>query len=116
MKIILGEWFDLPRLGKETFLRLVREARLKYEKGRGFKTQADTDLYLLSSILEGVLHEDIELNVKCYICGSEIGCSSCIYDELCDKRRISPMCICDDCKDKEAFTLYSLRFTESCEW
>ena len=117
MKIVLGEWFSLPRLGKDQFLRLVREAGLKYDKAHGFRTTSNTDLYLVSSLLSGALQEDVVFTVKCFICGEEVACHKCIYDEACDRRRVSPNCICDECKEKpEATTLYSMRFAELAEW
>lgn len=113
MKIVLDEWFSLPRLGMDVFTKLVREAGLEYDKGKGFRATARTDLVTVTSVLQSALREETEVEVRCFICGEPVGCSTCVYSKVCDRRRISPRCICEKCKNgKDAFALYSIRFAE----
>lgn len=110
------EWFSLPRLGTDVFMKLVREAGLKYEKGRGFKATVDTDLVLATSVLEAALGEPVEVEVRCFLCGEAAGCHTCTFKTLCDRRKISPHCICERCKTaSEAYATYTMRFAELME-
>jgi len=113
MRLVVDEWFSLPRLGTDVFMKLVREARLQYEKGKGFRATASTDLVSAISMLEPVLGEKLEIEVRCFICGAPANCPRCAYSSVCDRRKVSPRCICETCKEgKETFALYSLRFAE----
>ncbi|MEM1524561.1 MAG: hypothetical protein QW372_04765 [Nitrososphaerales archaeon] len=108
MRIILDEWFKLPKLGTDTFIKLTKEANLKYESKRGFKADFNTNLLMVASIIKSVLNEDVEFVIKCSICGKEAGCDSCNYKDICDRLRISPKCICDECKEKsDPYALYT---------
>jgi len=66
-RIIVGGWFDLPRLGTEVFGTLVRKQGVVYDKSTGFKFDVGTDLQaavrtLLSAGVE------VELTLRCYVC------------------------------------------------
>jgi hypothetical protein len=113
VEVVVGEWFRLPRLGSDVFMKLVRQAGLKYESGKGFLADAKTDLLAVSSILQSVLGEPIGIVLRCFVCGKSVECPTCVYNEVCDRRRVSPACICNSCRGKrDAFALYTLGFTE----
>ena len=45
MKILVGGWFSLPRLGTDVFSLLVRQQGVVYDKGMGcFKFDSGTDI------------------------------------------------------------------------
>lgn len=116
MELVVGEWFQLPRLGSDVFMKLVRQAGLRYESGKGFLADAKTDLLAVTSVLRGVLGEPIEIVLRCFVCSKPVECSTCVYNEVCDRRRVSSACICNACRGKrDAFALYALRFTELTE-
>jgi hypothetical protein len=110
LELRLGEWFRLPRLGKDVFALLVREAGLKYVSGKGFMVTPQTDLRRVKAIIEDVLGERVEISVRCYLCGGDAGCGLCPYNEVCDRTAISHNCLCQSCLSKEdAYTLYTLK-------
>lgn len=43
-KVVMGGWFDLPRLGPEVWSTLVRRQGVVYDKSAGLKFDAGTDL------------------------------------------------------------------------
>jgi hypothetical protein len=66
-RILVGGWFDLPRLGTDTFGTLVRKQGVVYDKSTGFKFDAGTDMRaavrtLLSAGVE------VELTLRCFLC------------------------------------------------
>ncbi len=114
--IPVGDWFKLPFMGKDIFVRLTREANLGYDSDKGFLITPATNLGLATSILRTAIGEDVDYTVKCFICGSTAPCNTCIYAEICDKRVVSSACVCDICEGKEeAYTLYSLKFAQQLE-
>lgn len=111
--ISIGDWFKLPFMGKDVFVRLARDAHLRYDSRKGFLVTPATNLVSLSTILHTALGEEVNYAVKCFICGSPAPCSLCIYNKICDKRVVSSACLCDSCQGKEeAYTLYSLKFAQ----
>jgi hypothetical protein len=105
--VAVGEWFNLPRLGREFFISLMK-AGLMYDKSKGFKAEANADLATISSILKTALGEDFEFVPKCFACNSIIECYSCAYYLICDVKSLAPNCLCDKCMGNEdAFAMYS---------
>ena len=114
MEIVLGETFLLPRVGPEVFKKLMKEVHIDYDKTkRIFRITPQTDLYLLASILQDTLKKDVVYVVKCFVCGEKAGCTSCEYQDKCDRTKVSFSCICHECLSKEdAYSLYCMRFAE----
>jgi len=56
----------------------------------------------------GVKHEKcVEVKeIKCIVCGGPAGCSSCEYRDDCDLDRVSELCICKKCGEKDAYSSY----------
>jgi len=115
LEILLGEPFHLPRVGEDVFRKLMRDVRLEYDKQkRVFRTTPQTDLYQLATLLSQTLKEPIIYAVKCFICGSNAGCSNCEYSSTCDRLLVSQNCICKSCLGKEdAYALYCMRVAEA---
>lgn len=110
MKITLGEWFPLPRLGPDIFIRLVRQLHLKYDKEKGFKADQETDLASVAAVLQSVLGEPVEAALKCFVCDRIVECETCPYEQSCDRLRISAYCLCNACRAKtDTFELYTLK-------
>ena len=89
----MGGWFELPKLGKEAFLALMKTG-VTYEKGMGFKLGDQTDIEAAVQVLREALADEVELSLRCFVCGIE-ACPACPYLEDCDRRRVSPLCLCE---------------------
>lgn len=92
MRILLGAWFTLPRLGTAAFSALMKQ-QVKYDRALGFKLDADTDLAGAITTLESALGEEIELTLRCSVCGVD-ACPGCRYLSVCDRTKVSPLCLC----------------------
>jgi len=113
MKISIGEHFKLPFIGKDVFIKLTREIGLKYDSKEGFMITPKTRLGLLVPLLREVFNDDLSFVLKCFICGITTPCETCVYNAICDRKSVSPACICDSCMSKkDAFPLYSEKFME----
>jgi hypothetical protein len=42
-------------------------------------------------------HDNTEL--KCFICGKMAGCNSCTFSQICDRKIVSQLCICQTCSN-----------------
>lgn len=110
MELAVGEWFRLPRLGKDAFISIMK-AGAKYQKNFGFRVSEDADLAAVASILARVLGEEVTFVAKCYLCDEAIHCSSCAYYQGCDLTRVSPSCVCHKCMSKgDVLALYHTIF------
>ncbi len=94
MKVLVGGWFTLPRLGREEFLFLMRQG-VKYDRALGFRIEPGTDLDAAVRAIRLATGEEVELTLRCFVCGKE-SCGGCPYVEVCDRRRVSSMCLCAD--------------------
>jgi uncharacterized Fe-S cluster-containing MiaB family protein len=110
----MGGTLKLPRLDIDVFKKLVSEAHLSYDKSKGvYKISSRTDIHLLKQILKETLNENIVFTIRCSICGNSSGCSNCGYLAECDKTKLSPACICEECLSKsDPYALYSVNFVE----
>lgn len=112
MKITIGAWFNLPKLGSNTFALLMK-CGVRYEKGMGFMLTSSTDIEAAVSIIENATGKEVELSVRCFICLNE-ACSDCPYINICDRRKVSIMCICSEHSSMdEAYELYKNKFASS---
>ncbi|MBI5133513.1 MAG: hypothetical protein HZA83_02260, partial [Thaumarchaeota archaeon] len=60
IRIMLGNWFNLPRVGSDVFSKLMRQARLKYDREkRMFLVEQETNIAALVSILKEALKDDV---------------------------------------------------------
>jgi len=110
--IKVGEWFNLPRLGRDKFISLMK-AGLIYDKTKGFKAEANSDLATITSILKTVLNKDFEFIPKCFICNSNVECYICAYYNICDTKIIKPNCICAKCISHEnLLSIYAKTFVK----
>lgn len=58
-------------------------------------------------------HEIVEL--KCFVCGKMAGCQSCIFSQICDRRIVSQLCICEACSssgNEDALEKYQQMFIQ----
>jgi hypothetical protein len=93
MKILVGSWFTLPRVGSDVFSAMMKEG-VVYDKKLGFKLDAATDMEMAVRTISSAIGEEVELTVRCFICGSE-SCPGCPYIEVCDRRKVSSLCLCE---------------------
>lgn len=113
MKIVIGECFWIPQLERDVFGNLVKKAGLHYDKSHGFKVTSETDLDLMKNILEIALKEEIEVVLKCFICGDTVECIECVYQNNCESSKVFYSCVCKTCDVKdEVSNLYAIRFLE----
>ena len=112
MKVLLGSWFELPRLGKDAFALLMKQG-VKYEKGMGFKLDHDTDIESAVRTLSSAIGEDVELTLRCLVCGVE-ACPDCPYADVCDRSKVSPFCLCGKhASGRDAYETYRRTFMEN---
>lgn len=112
--VMVGGWFDLPRLGTETWTALVRKNGVVYDKSMGFKLDAATDIPAAVRTLRSAGIE-LELSLRCFVCGRS-ACPGCPYAESCDRTRVSTLCLCaDHAPEKGVFGVYSKTFRDSLE-
>jgi hypothetical protein len=105
LRILIGGWFTLPRLGTEEFSRLMKQG-VKYDRVMGFKMGAETDLESAVRTIKSAVGEEVELMVRCFICGKE-ACDGCSYLKMCDKRKVSSLCLCaEHSPEKGVYDLY----------
>jgi hypothetical protein len=112
VKIVIGSWFNLPRLGTDVFSSLMK-AGVKYDKGRGFMFSSETDLQAATRTIGRATDEEVELSVRCFVCLRE-ACVSCPFQGICDRRTVSSMCLCEDhFSAPDAYTGYVQAFEAS---
>ena len=108
-RIVVGGWFDLPRLGTEVFSALVRKQGVVYDKSTGFKFDSGTDLQGAVRTLRSAGVE-VELYLRCFVCGKE-ACPGCPYISSCDRASVSTFCLCaDHAPEKSVFEAYTRTF------
>jgi hypothetical protein len=109
MKIVIGAWFKLPRLGTAVFSALMREG-VKYDRQTGFMLSPETDVESAVRTIGAATSEPVELSVRCYVC-LNIACSGCPYFDACDRRKVSPMCLCGEHSGrKDVYETYQATF------
>jgi hypothetical protein len=110
MKICIGEWFTLRFLGKEVFGRLMA-AGVGYDPSRGFRFVESTNILAALNILSANIGEEIFLTLKCFICGKETECETCVYGDICNRGRVSTRCFCNThFRDDDVSPLYFSKF------
>jgi hypothetical protein len=108
-KIILGGWFDLPRLGREAFAALMKQG-VVYDRSMGFRFDSGTDLKAAVGTLMAATGEEVELSLRCFICGKE-ACPGCPYSASCDRTMVSTLCLCaEHSPEKGVFGAYTKTF------
>jgi hypothetical protein len=108
----VGSWFELPKLGREAFLGVMKTG-VTYEKGMGFKLDDHTDIEAAVRVLKEALAEEVELSLRCFVCGVE-ACPLCPYLEDCDRRRVSPLCLCEKhAMDESGYQEYMRTFRDN---
>lgn len=113
IKIMLGNWFNLPRVGPDVFSKLMRQARLKYDREkRLFMVQPETNVTVLTSILKEALKDDVIIELPCFVCGKSAGCAECEYVDVCDRTNVSSQCICKECYEEDPYKHYCDNFME----
>ncbi len=77
-----------------------------YDKKLGFKLDPATDIELAVRTISAALGEEVELTVRCFLCGTE-ACPGCPYIEICDRSRVSSLCLCEKhSPEKDVYELY----------
>jgi hypothetical protein len=112
MRILIGGWFTLPRLGREEFSLLMRQG-VRYDKSLGFRMDSATDLEQAVRTIRSATGEEVELTVRCFVCGKE-SCQDCAYLAICDKRKVSSMCLCGEhAPGNDVYELYVKALAET---
>ena len=108
-KIVLGGWFDLPRVERDAFAALMKQG-VVYDKSMGFKLDAGSDLQAAVRTIRAATGGDVELVLRCFIDGRE-ACPGCPYLSSCDRTSVSTLCLCaEHSADSSAFELYAKNF------
>lgn len=112
MKILVGGWFTLPRLGGDVFSALMKQG-VVYDRKMGFRFDAATDVDMAVRTIGSALGERVELELRCFICGSA-ACPGCPYAEVCDRGKVSPLCLCErHAPGKGAYELYQKTYLDT---
>jgi hypothetical protein len=110
VKITVGSWFRLPRLGKEAFASLMKYG-VTYDKTMGFRIDHQADIESVVRIISSAIDEEIELSVSCLVCGKE-ACLKCPYQDVCDRSKVSTFCLCDVHSSSDALVIYKKIFRD----
>jgi hypothetical protein len=109
LRILVGGWFSLPRLGRDAFALLMKQG-VVYDRDMGFKFDSATDLRAAARTVGAATGEEVELILRCLICGRE-SCDGCPYFSSCDRTAFSTLCLCaEHAPEKSVFELYSKTF------
>ena len=109
MKVVLGAWFLLPRLGGDVFSALMKLG-VRYDTKTGFMFDGGTDVQSASMLIERATGEDVDISLRCFVC-LNAACPSCPYLTTCDRRKVSPMCLCGEhTRGGGAYELYMNAF------
>jgi hypothetical protein len=96
MKVPLGIWVNLPRLGKDAFRELMRVG-VEYTTGKGFFVRPDSDLTAIRIIVSEATGDEVEFVFRCYLCGRESVCVDCQYHSVCSIEQVGGNCLCARC-------------------
>lgn len=94
MKVVVGGWFALPRLGRDAFSLLMRQG-VVYDKEMGFKLDPATDIQAAVKTIGAATGEEVEVTLRCFLCG-KLACPGCPYASVCDRTSVSSLCLCDE--------------------
>ena len=109
MRILVGGWFSLPRVGRDVFSLLMKQG-VAYDRDLGFKFDSATDLPAASRTVSAATGEEVELTLRCFVCGRE-SCPGCPYLASCDRAAFSTLCLCaEHAPEKAVYGLYSKTF------
>jgi hypothetical protein len=109
LRILVGGWFSLPRVGRDVFSVLMKQG-VVYDKEMGFKFDSTTDMQAAVRTVSAATGEEVELTLRCFVCGKE-ACVGCPYNSSCDRAGVSTLCLCaDHAPEKSVFALYSKTF------
>ena len=112
MRVMFGAWFSLPRLGTAAFSALMKQG-VVYDRTLGFKLDSGTDVGGALRTLSSALGEEVELNLRCIVCGKE-ACPGCLYSSFGDRSKVSSVCLCaEHSAGAGAFELYQKTFAEN---
>lgn len=107
----MSGYFSLPRVGPDVFSKLMRQAKLKYDREkRMFMVEPSTNVSVLAAILKEALNDDIIIELPCFVCGSSAGCAECEFVDVCDRASVSNQCICKGCSDDDGYQRYCNAF------
>lgn len=113
-RIVVGGWFELPRVGRDVFAALMRQ-EVVYDKSMGFKLDSGTDVQAAVKTIRAATGEEVELLLRCFICGKP-ACPGCPYAEACDRTSVSTLCLCaDHAPERSVFDEYAKTFDLSLE-
>ena len=112
MKVLVGAWFSLPRMGREAFSELMK-CDVEYDREMGFRMGVQTDIESAVRLISSAVGEEVDLSVRCFICGV-VACSGCPYSDFCDRGRVSPLCLCNEhVSSGDVYESYKLTFSEN---
>jgi hypothetical protein len=98
MEVPLEDRFKLPRLGSESFKKLM-SAGLEYESGSGFRVKRNADLVSLKAAISSEIGQDVQFTFRCFVCGDRTSCVDCAYRSTCSIEYCG-RCICQSCMKK----------------
>ncbi len=101
-------------MGRDVFSVLMKQGVI-YDKSMGFKLDSGTDLQAAARTLSIATGEEVELALRCFVCGRE-ACPGCPYLSSCDRTSVSTLCLCSDhAPEKSVFVVYAKTFDNALE-
>ena len=105
MRVVVGGWFTLPRLGRDAFALLMKQG-VVYDKEMGFKLDPASDVRGAVRTIRSATGEEVEVDLRCFLCG-RVACPGCPYVSVCDRTAVSSLCLCEEhSRDGSAFEAY----------
>lgn len=97
MLIISRNGFKLPFLGKDKFIKLVRNG-LGYDKTRKlFFIEDFNNIDQIRLILSEILPDDVLFKQECIICHRKFECKECEFKGKCETENVPMLCVCNEC-------------------
>ncbi len=98
MKIYYGKPFQIPRRLGDRFKEIVGIKGVRYIRQKGFVVSDKAALDAMNRILikMGLI---LVPAIDCFICGRDVGCDECEYNDVCKKDVRT--CICNICMSSE---------------
>lgn len=97
MKIRYGVPFQIPRRLGDRFREIVGIKGVRYIRQQGFVVSDKSALDAMNRILVkmGLI---LVPDIRCFICGMDVGCDGCSYKDVC--KRDAESCICGSCMSR----------------
>jgi hypothetical protein len=97
MVVLNKNGFVLPRVERDTFIRLMRLG-LEYDRNKGvFRITSYDKIQEATDTLSSILKDEVQFMQTCSICHNAFPCSDCKYADFCETKNLPFQCVCPQC-------------------